>query len=438
MKKAKVILMICFVFLLGWSIKCETYAYTAWTKNEQGVYINSKGIGIERAAARGIDISKYQYPPYKNYSIEWDKVAKEDIDFVIIRTGAGLTADETLMESMNACDALGIPYGIYHYTHAKTEAEAKAEAEFVLSLIQGRNLSYPVYFDLEGDPGSAMWAIPNEQYLKNAKMFCQVIENAGYQTGIYANKNWFQHKLIDPWYKTKNRWLARYIYDYTYGWEEMIGFYGIWQCTNTGNVAGIDGNVDINFMIEDVPTKVNFTKAASASYNKHTLTWTGLPGVTGYEIWCKKPGSGKYTKAATVAGNVISQSISKRTTGKIYSYKIRAYKVINGTTYYGEYSSVKKAKAVPGQVTLRSVKRSSNTKVTIKWKKVSGASGYKIYYSRKKGSGYKLLKTVKKGSTTSAKVSVKKGKKYYYKVRAYRTVSKNPVYGKYSSVKSCK
>lgn len=378
--------------------------------------------------AKGIDVS------YAQGQIDWNKVKLTDIEFVMLRCGSGVNLpqndDSRWQYNAAECERLGIPYGAYHYAKATNEMEARDEAQHALRLLQGRNLTYPVYYDLES---ASIAHLTPAQLAANAKIFCETLQAKGYQTGIYANYSWFNSKLTDPWFKKQTKWIAR--------WNTYCGYtgsYRLWQCSASGTVNGINGPVDINFMIEDVPAKVNIKKAASASYNKHTLTWGEIPGVTGYEIWCKKPGSSKYTKADTVAGNVTSRSIGKRTTGKNYYYKIRAYKVINGKIYYGEYSSVKKVKAVPGQVTLRSVKRSSNTKVTIKWKKVSGASGYKIYYSRKKGSGYKLLKTVKKGSTTSVKINVKKGKRYYYKMKAYKTVSKNPVYGKYSSVKSCK
>lgn len=58
-----------------------------------------------------------------------------------------------------------------------------------------------------------------------------------------------------------------------------------------------------------------------------------------------------------------------------------------------------------------------------------------VYQSTKKGSGYNKVKTIKKGNTVSYTTKkLKKNKKYYYKVRAYRTVNGKKVYGAYSSV----
>ncbi|MBQ6440401.1 MAG: chitobiase/beta-hexosaminidase C-terminal domain-containing protein [Mogibacterium sp.] len=76
-------------------------------------------------------------------------------------------------------------------------------------------------------------------------------------------------------------------------------------------------------------------------------------------------------------------------------------------------------------------------KVTVRWSRVSGATGYVIYRSTKKSSGFKAVKTIKKGGTLKyVNKKLKKGKRYYYKVRAYRTMEGRKVYGRYSAVKS--
>lgn len=78
-------------------------------------------------------------------------------------------------------------------------------------------------------------------------------------------------------------------------------------------------------------------------------------------------------------------------------------------------------------------------KATLKWKKVSGASGYIVYRADSKSGTYKAVATIKKGSTVSyTEKNLTTGKKYYYKVCAYRTVSGKKVTGSASSVKSVK
>lgn len=96
--------------------------------------------------------------------------------------------------------------------------------------------------------------------------------------------------------------------------------------------------------------------------------------------------------------------------------------------------SVKKSLAVP-KVTL---KKKSKTKLNVRWKKIAGASGYKVQYSLKKKSGFKTI-TIKKGKTTGYTISrLKKGKTYYVRVCAYRTVKGKKISGKWSKAKAIK
>ena len=68
-------------------------------------------------------------------------------------------------------------------------------------------------------------------------------------------------------------------------------------------------------------------------------------------------------------------------------------------------------------------------KLTVTWKKVSGASGYQIQYGTKSSfSGAKTL-TVKKGAASKAALkSLKAGKKYHVRIRAYKKVNKKTYY----------
>ncbi len=77
--------------------------------------------------------------------------------------------------------------------------------------------------------------------------------------------------------------------------------------------------------------------------------------------------------------------------------------------------------------------------VTLKWKKSSDATGYEIYRATKKNGKYEKIKTIKNKKTVKyTNKKLKKGKRYYYKVRSYRTVGGKKYYSSYSSVKSTK
>lgn len=126
-------------------------------------------------------------------------------------------------------------------------------------------------------------------------------------------------------------------------------------------------------------------------------------------------------------------------TGTTYYYKVRAYKTVSGTRHLGAYSAVVNAKPVLAKAKKVKAKRAGKQKIRVSWKRVTGATGYKVYRSTKKNKGFKAVKTIKKAKTVKYTTKrLKKGKRYYFKVRAYRTVSGKKVYSAYSSRVSCK
>lgn len=163
------------------------------------------------SVAFGIDVSKWQG------DIDWDS-ARGSISFAIIRCGYGsnLTSndDSYFEQNVAACEELGIPYGVYLYSYATTTTEAKSEANHVLRLLDGHTPSLPVYLDLEDS--SVTSACSNSQILAMAKVFCNAIEDAGYEAGVYANKNWWTNYLTSSTYDQWDRWVAQYNTSCTY------------------------------------------------------------------------------------------------------------------------------------------------------------------------------------------------------------------------------
>lgn len=188
------------------------------------------------ATKTGIDVSEWQGV------IDWEQVKASGIDFAIIRCGWGMNysnQDDSYFErNVSECERLGIPYGVYLYSYATDTAHAQSEAKHVLRLIEGHNLSYPVFFDMEDNTtiGCDLAAI--------AQTFCNAIENAGYAVGVYANLNWWNNYLTDPCFDNWYRWVAQYNSECNYD-----GAYTLWQYTSEGYVPGIDGYTDMNFLI---------------------------------------------------------------------------------------------------------------------------------------------------------------------------------------------
>ena len=174
--------------------------------------------------------------------------------------------------------------------------------------------------------------------------------------------------------------------------------------------------------------KPSSLKGTVKAYNEVTLTWETVSGATGYQIY-RKAGSGKYTKVGTVSWDKTSFSDKNVVTGTSYTYRIRAYAMVNGTANYSGYSSAVTVKPVLS-VPKVSVSVSPGGYNTVKWTKTAGATGYLVY--RKSGKSWTKLKTVK-GAVTYEDAQISSNTVYEYMVRAYRTVNKKVIKSSYKS-----
>lgn len=164
------------------------------------------------------------------------------------------------------------------------------------------------------------------------------------------------------------------------------------------------------------------------------LSWSREKNVDGYVLYQKK--SGKWRTIKTIKGaDNNTYTIKELTPGTSYNFKVRAYKKTSSKTYYGTYKSTLWTNTKPSQVVLSSVKSSPDLSVIVSWKK-RNCSGYQVAISR-----YSDFKNKKTYNVESAKTSYKKikgltdGKKYYVKVRAYKSVDGKTTYGSWSKSK---
>lgn len=171
-------------------------------------------------------------------------------------------------------------------------------------------------------------------------------------------------------------------------------------------------------------------RISTARYNYKTIQvkWNKISGVSGYQIYRASSKNGSYKRVKTVGSGTTSFKNKGLTAGKTYYYKVRAY---NGSAVY-PFSSASSESAkpkAPSSVRTTAGKR----KITVRWKKVSGVSGYQVYRSAKKSGNYKRIKTVGHRTSKFINKRLKRGKRYYYKVRAYKKVKGKKVYSSYSS-----
>ena len=194
----------------------------------------------------GIDVSYYQE------KIDWQKVAADGVEFAMIRLGyrgwsdGKLYMDERFMENIEGAQAAGIDVGVYFFAQAVNEAEAKAEAEYVMKHLQGYELQMPIAYDVEDiDDGTGrMDKLSVSQRSRNAAVFCQEITNAGYEAMIYCNMYYEAYKLDLELLSGFPIWYA------DYGrYPQTPYHFEIWQYTSDGRIDGINGRVDLNIQM---------------------------------------------------------------------------------------------------------------------------------------------------------------------------------------------
>lgn len=182
--------------------------------------------------------------------------------------------------------------------------------------------------------------------------------------------------------------------------------------------------------VKTLPGKVTGLKQSRWWYFilEFDATWDKQDGVDGYE-YIVKTNKNKVKASGSLSGYASSFSVRNISNNVVYSGQIRAYSTINGVKYYGAWSDTAYFFTQP-RITKAKV---SGNKLTVKWKKVGGATGYDVYVSTKKTKGYKKVKSV---SSKTSSVTIKKlGKKKFSKKKTYYVyvVTKKKVNGRTST-----
>lgn len=190
---------------------------------------------------KGIDVSKWQG------KIDWKAVAGSGVKFAMIRTAYGstsgrITIDPYFAENVRGAVAAGIRVGVYLYSYARTVYAARLEAQnLVAALAASKELiTYPVAYDLEDASQQSLGRVRNGEMVR---AFCDVVRGAGYQPILYANKSWIDNHIDVP--DDVSVWLARW------GVSDPGMPCQMWQYSDSGRVAGIKGNVDLNISYVD-------------------------------------------------------------------------------------------------------------------------------------------------------------------------------------------
>ncbi|MCQ2080261.1 MAG: glycoside hydrolase family 25 protein [Lachnospiraceae bacterium] len=201
----------------------------------------------EYTSRLGIDVSSFQG------NVNYEKVKNAGFDFVIIRCGyrgygnaGNLKQDKQFENNITKAKEAGLDVGVYIYSQAINEGEAIEEAEFVLKLLNGRELELPIVYDPESvlDDVARTDDVTPEQFTKNSVAFCDRIKKSGYDVMIYSNMLWEAFQLDLSQLPKVPVWYADYE---TY--PQTCYDFEFWQYSNTGRVPGIDGETDLDIQI---------------------------------------------------------------------------------------------------------------------------------------------------------------------------------------------
>ena len=229
------------------SCEADSLEPNSW-RFENGVLIDSGNGDIDAQSltddslpngvvARGIDVSNHQG------TVDWNKVKAAGIDFAILKVGPVYgKPDDSFERNAAECERLGIPYGVYYYSYARSVEDANKEADRTLAWLGGHHPSLPVYYDLEDSYILQDPDFSKDKLTQISQTFCNRMEAVGFKSGIYANLNWLNNYLNSPSLNGYDHWVAQY------NWRcDYAGSYSFWQYSSSGNVPGVNGRCDMNY-----------------------------------------------------------------------------------------------------------------------------------------------------------------------------------------------
>ena len=186
----------------------------------------------------GIDVSSWQG------DINWEKVKAAGCDFAMIRVGFGhkngeLVFDSKFKNNLKNAKNAGVKVGLYFYSYAKTTAEAKDQAKWIIDYLNGESLDLPIAFDWEIWNGFSKYKLNFNDLNQIAKAFIDEVNKSGYEGVIYGSA-FFQNHV---WNLNSRTWLAYYTSNNDYDKP-----YFMWQLSSQGKISGINSYVDLNVL----------------------------------------------------------------------------------------------------------------------------------------------------------------------------------------------
>lgn len=198
-----------------------------------------------------------------------------------------------------------------------------------------------------------------------------------------------------------------------------------------GRTAEADVTLTVTEAKQEAPAKLT---AKSKNYRTVALSWKKAARAEKYQVYRAVKKNGTYKLVSTTSKASLNNS--KLATGKTYYYKVRAYRTAGGKKVYSPFTKI--ISAVPKLSAPSFSLKAGKGRITVSWKGVSGATGYRIYRATAKNGKFVLVKDSRGKARSRTSAGLRSKKTYYYKLRAYRIVSGKKIYSNYTKVKSIK
>ena len=224
-----------------------------------------KGAFVENTEilAKGVDVSYHQHEKKQGTDeylpLDWSKIKSQGYDFAILRAGymgtgnVGVTDAVYEMNYKDARDA-GLDLGVYFFSYAYSIEDARAEAEFLLTLLEGKTFEYPIFFDIEySDDTITSKGLTSEDLTNICCEFITILQENGYYAALYTNNKWLTtHLNTDKITTLMDVWYARYasitnvITEGSWNNEWFGKQMAMWQFSSTGTIEGIKFTTKVN------------------------------------------------------------------------------------------------------------------------------------------------------------------------------------------------
>ena len=220
--------------------------------------------------AHGVDVSSWNHETDKDTGdylpLDFEAIKAAGFDFVILKAGSTLRLGEngtlkgglepTFEADYAAAKAAGLDVGVYFYTYATTPEATATDARLLMSYLEGKQLEYPVYFDIED---AAISTLGRRAVTDLCVTFISELQANRYFGALYTNNNWLtNHLQTDKVTFLFDIWYARYpLSEGPFAWDsEKYGQHmGLWQYTQTGRIPTVSEtvNFDFNYAYKDYP-----------------------------------------------------------------------------------------------------------------------------------------------------------------------------------------